>query len=116
MQGVADAPHRADAPRRAHRPLLTDDGRDRHDMIGVGRALAGSLGIECDVTGAMPAGTYTVAWRTAAADGHATTGHFSFVVASPAVPAPMDEHHALPAAPTTVEPGPAGFLFAERWA
>ena len=40
------------------------------------------LGVWVPVPSSLAAGTYTVIWRTAAADGHATTGRFTFAVAA----------------------------------
>ena len=59
-----------------------------------------SMGLNVPVTTALPNGKYTVSWRTAAADGHVSSGTFSFVVdaagSAPAAPgAPV-----APATPT----------------
>jgi copper transport protein len=48
------------------------------------------MGVSIPIPTALPAGTYTVLWRTAAADGHATTGSYRFeVVAAPVAAAPV---------------------------
>jgi copper transport protein len=45
------------------------------------------LTVSLRVSQALPAGRYTVTWRTAASDGHPTHGTFSFIVLTTAVPA-----------------------------
>ena len=46
--------------------------------LGAVAAVQGdAMGVTAPVTGAMTAGRYTVVWRTAAADGHATIGQIS---------------------------------------
>jgi copper transport protein len=40
------------------------------------------LGVSAPVLGALSSGTYRVAWRTAAADGHVAAGSFEFVIAA----------------------------------
>jgi putative copper export protein len=45
------------------------------------------LTVSLRVSQALPAGRYTVTWRTAASDGHPTHGTFSFVILTTAVPA-----------------------------
>jgi len=53
--------------------------------FAVGKAAAiDSMGVMVDVTDSVPPGKYQVAWKTAAADGHATSGSFFFTVAAPA--------------------------------
>jgi copper transport protein len=49
-----------------------------------------------DVTGVPSEGTYTLSWATAARDGHASKGSFSFSVAAPPV-ATVDTTHRAPA-------------------
>jgi putative copper export protein len=44
------------------------------------------LAVSVRVSVTLPAGRYTVAWRTAASDGHPTSGTFSFVVLTETVP------------------------------
>lgn len=41
-----------------------------------------SLGVRVAISSALGAGKYTVSWRTAASDGHASSGKFSFSVAT----------------------------------
>lgn len=56
--------------------------------LGAVAAMAsGDMGITVPITAALAPGTYRVLWRTAAADGHATTGTFGFVVTEPAIAA-----------------------------
>jgi copper transport protein len=55
------------------------------------------MGVSVPISAPLTQGTYTVLWRTAAADGHATSGSFSFEVVSEAV--------ATPAADTMARPG-----------
>jgi putative copper export protein/methionine-rich copper-binding protein CopC len=46
------------------------------------REESGQMGIAFNVLAALPAGRYTLTWRTAASDGHPSQGKFSFVVAN----------------------------------
>src|SRR5256885_15492026 len=46
------------------------------------------MGVSLPIAAPVAAGVYTVLWRTAAADGHATNGSFSFEVLG-AAPAPI---------------------------
>src|SRR3981081_3722837 len=55
---------------------LAPPGNDREDPLSV------VLG----VSQPLPAGRYTVTWRTAASDGHPSHGTFTFVVLAAAVP------------------------------
>ena len=71
-------------------------GPDSSDVaLGVLERMADDpTGVMLPIATTLRRGTYTVSWRTAAADGHATTGSFSFDVATEAMPvtasAPMD--------------------------
>ena len=47
------------------------------------RETSGQMGIAFHVSGALPAGRYTLSWRTAASDGHPSSGTVAFVVAAP---------------------------------
>lgn len=60
------------------------------------------MGISVPISSSLTVGTYTVLWRTAAADGHATSGSFNFEVVGEAV--------ATPAADTMARPGSANAL------
>lgn len=42
---------------------------------------ADSMGVSAPIAAALHPGRYSIAWRTAAADGHGTSGRFSFVLA-----------------------------------
>ena len=57
-------------------------------------ASADSNGVTIPITGTLLSGRYTVSWRTAASDGHATTGKYQFSLSVPA----------QTAAPTTSAP------------
>jgi putative copper export protein/methionine-rich copper-binding protein CopC len=87
-----------------------------------------AMGVTVPVVGAMSPGRYTVSWRTAAADGHATSSKYSFVVtaapqaASPPTK-PADTATAVPAPTARVIPNSvmvpssyAGFSPEFRWA
>lgn len=58
-------------------------GADSTDVpLGaVGRMNDDPMGVSVPISGSLAAGAYTVMWRTAAADGHATSGRFTFIVA-----------------------------------
>ena len=57
--------------------------------VALDRLAVDEAEVRAAVRGAMPAGAYTVEWRTMAADGHAVSGTYNFRVG------------AVPAAPTT---------------
>jgi len=63
-----------------------------------------SNGVALPITGAMASGRYTVSWRTAASDGHATTGKYQF---SLSVAAPVTAPAAAPVPSITVDSGRA---------
>jgi len=82
------------------------------------------LGVSASISSPLAAGTYTVIWRTAASDGHATTGSFAFeiVPAVKSVAAAMDTTgrgfvpHALVRADSTAEESPRlNVTAATRW-
>ncbi|HKW11577.1 MAG TPA: CopD family protein, partial [Gemmatimonadaceae bacterium] len=82
------------------------------------------LGVSATIPVALAPRTYTVIWRTAAADGHATTGSFAFEVtaAETTVAAAMDTAargpvpHALVRADSTAEESPKlNTMAATRW-
>lgn len=89
----------------------------------VTRVAGNDSGVTLRVTGALAPGRYSVTWRTAAADGHPSSGRFGFVVTgnaavAPPVSAPVDTQ---PAAKANALTGPIGESFdgfgaAERWA
>jgi copper transport protein len=80
-------------------------GRDGAHLAAGGRMVEGSEGREYLLVLAAPleAGTYTVQWRTAGADGHPLQGSWSFVVRGPA----PDSAAPPPAAPEPPAPPPA---------
>jgi copper transport protein len=49
---------------------------------------ADSNGIMAPITGALRSGKYTVSWRTAASDGHATSGTYGFAISGSVAPSP----------------------------
>jgi methionine-rich copper-binding protein CopC/putative copper export protein len=51
-------------------------------------AVGDTMGVSAPIPASLAPGRYTVVWRTAAADGHATTGRYSFAVAVPEQVAP----------------------------
>jgi putative copper export protein/methionine-rich copper-binding protein CopC len=52
-------------------------------------AVGDSMSITAAIQKPLAAGRYSIAWRTAASDGHSTNGRFTFIVASPADTAKM---------------------------
>jgi copper transport protein len=92
-------------------------------------AVAAAPGESMAMSAAIPTsllnGKYTVSWRTAAADGHASTGKFSFTVDAPvaaaAIPSIPDtarkiEHQTIPTTNAVVEvTGTTVFSTSERW-
>jgi copper transport protein len=75
-------------------------------------------GVSAFVTAPMGVGKYTVVWRTAAADGHATSGRFDFIVTR--APSPPVVPGVAGSAPTnaravTSEPPQSGTVRAIRW-
>ncbi|HKW47458.1 MAG TPA: CopD family protein [Gemmatimonadaceae bacterium] len=90
----------------------------------LGRISDDALGVWVPIPTSLAAGTYTVIWRTAAADGHATTGSFTFVVASATKPvaAATDTtnrgagaHTLVHGDSTAAEPAPLNVSAATRW-
>lgn len=59
---------------------LKDEAGKVFALGSVERELSGEMGVSFHVSSVLPPGRYTLSWRTAAADGHPTTGKFSFVV------------------------------------
>jgi copper transport protein len=58
------------------------DSANRPVAIGpIGAAAGENMAMTSAISGRLPNGRYTVLWRTAAADGHPSTGKFYFVVA-----------------------------------
>jgi methionine-rich copper-binding protein CopC/putative copper export protein len=76
-------------------------------------------GVTLAITRALGSGLYTVVWRTAASDGHATNGKFSFRVAvaqAAAPPAPPPGVTVTPVVPPAPPPQNASTPAAVRWA
>jgi putative copper export protein/methionine-rich copper-binding protein CopC len=113
----------------SERPELRFSKIDLLDSAGAAVPLGSlssidSTGIVAPITAPITPGRYSIAWRTAAADGHATSGRFSFVVAAaPAVSAPATpdttsaRHAPARDANAVLESGGAsGFSLPVRWA
>lgn len=66
---------------------LLDSGGTVVSLGPVSASTEGSMGVTAPLSTPLANGTYTVAWRTAAADGHATSGRFTFSVQAPPPPA-----------------------------
>jgi len=65
----------------------------------------GAMGVTAPLSAPLANGTYTVVWRTAASDGHATNGRFTFSVRSAAPPAGILPSTApAPVAPAQTQP------------
>lgn len=69
---------------------------------------ASSAVLVAPITGRLTAGTYTVAWRTASADGHPVRGRYTFTIAAgaaglTAMEAPADTLGTAPAAPESIQ-------------
>jgi len=59
---------------------LKDDAGDIFALGSAERESSGEMGVSFHVLRVLPPGRYTLSWRAAAADGHPTSGKFSFVV------------------------------------
>jgi len=94
--------------------------------IPIGPLSAGdSMSVTAEIQKPLPVGRYSIAWRTAAADGHGTNGRFTFVVAAPADSA---KPITIPVTPIGANSGTrnanapiqisqtSGFSMAVRWA
>jgi copper transport protein len=66
--------------------LKAADGKE-FTLGGLQRDSANPLSVSARVSLPLPPGRYTVAWRTAASDGHPSQGTFGFVVLNGSVPA-----------------------------
>ncbi len=64
--------------------VLKDAMGTRYSLSPALRDGSSELEVDLPVAVTLPPGTYTLAWRTSAADGHPSHGSFSFTVASPA--------------------------------
>jgi putative copper export protein/methionine-rich copper-binding protein CopC len=65
------------------------DSMGRAIAIGAPSADADATGVVAAITAPLGVGRYTVVWRTAAADGHPSTGKFAFTVTSAPAAAPV---------------------------
>ena len=61
---------------------LIDSAGKAFALSSADREDSGQMAIAFSVLAALPAGHYTLTWRTAASDGHPSQGKFSFVVAN----------------------------------
>src|ERR1700694_5092657 len=59
---------------------LKDSAGKTFALSSAERETAGQMGIAFHFSSALPAGRYTLSWRTAASDGHPSSGKFTFVV------------------------------------
>jgi len=100
---------------------LVDTAGAPVSLGAVAALVADPSAVTVPVSGRLSRGRYTLIWRTAAADGHATSGRFSFSVLN----VPMDTSRAVvppaqppnPGANSVVQVAPtASFSTAVRWA
>ncbi len=71
----------SEAPELAMTVISLKDSNGKDFPLGAAEGERGDpLAISLRVSQSLPAGRYTVAWRTAASDGHPSHGSFSFVV------------------------------------
>jgi putative copper export protein/methionine-rich copper-binding protein CopC len=99
--------------------LLRSNGSEV--LLGPVARLAGSMSAFTIPIGAtLPGGTYTVIWETAAADGHAVKGRYSFTVVGAPVVALADTARATPAERVAAMPDEEGDELGDyqvaRWA
>lgn len=62
---------------------LSDSAGNSLALSPADRETSGQMGIAFHVLNALPPGRYTVSWRTAASDGHPSSGKFTFSVLPP---------------------------------
>lgn len=62
---------------------LSDSAGSPVQLGAVGRIPGDAMGLSASISTPLANGRYTVSWRTAADDGHPTSGTFAFVVAVP---------------------------------
>ena len=84
---------------RATRVLLVDSAGRETPLTKVSRDSVDRSGVLAEVPLPLADGAYTVKWRTAAADGHASSGSFSFSVRTQASAAGAPAVTATPAIP-----------------
>lgn len=114
----------------SERPELRFSSISLADSVGTSiplgpLALGDSMSITAAIQKPLSFGRYSIAWRTAAADGHGTNGRFTFVVAAPAdsakpitIPVPSiaaDNGTRNANAPIEINQA-TGFSMAVRWA
>jgi putative copper export protein/methionine-rich copper-binding protein CopC len=68
---------------------LVDSGGTAVSLGAISKSPSDASTLTIPVSGQMTRGRYTVIWRTAAADGHASSGRFTFTVLNAAAVAPM---------------------------
>lgn len=100
---------------------LTDASGTPVSLGAVAKMASDPMAVTASITGSLANGRYTVAWRTAADDGHATSGTFAFVVSAAEVtPAavPVADTPTVKRVPNTVvEPAAqTNMSTAVRWA
>lgn len=79
--------------------VLTDSGNQK---VPAGEPVIAGAKVTLAVTGTLPNGSYTVAYRVVSADGHPVQGSYRFAVADPAAPTTA----AAPAASAPSTPSP----------
>jgi copper transport protein len=65
---------------------LKDSAGTTFSLTAGEREISGQMGIAFHVSGTLPAGRYTLSWRTAASDGHPSNGKFTFIILGAAAP------------------------------
>lgn len=77
---------------------LKDAAGNTFPLGAAERETSGHMGIVFPVSGTLPAGQYTLSWRTAASDGHPSNGKVTFAVLG-AITTPTSGLHPLTAIP-----------------
>jgi copper transport protein len=101
---------------------LVDSAGTAVPLGAVAKIAGDAMALTAPISAPIANGRYTVQWRTAADDGHATSGSFAFVVAVPGLPAPVVSSDTSAARPrrvpnTVVEPAATSNMSAAvRWA
>src|SRR5207244_4372209 len=88
---------------------LTDSSGVAIALGAIEKETEGSMGVRASIATTLGAGLYTVSWKTAAADGHPSSGKFTFRVsaAAAAVPSPAPVAVAPTSVATPEPPAPA---------
>src|SRR6266513_686756 len=77
----------SEAPELAMTVISLKDSNGKEFPLGAAEGNRGDpLAISIRISQSLPAWRYTVAWRTAASDGHHSHGSFSFIVLEEATP------------------------------